>query len=284
MVQTGMVSNGRSDSALSVSASASRALPKAAAMLAKELRGMILGLALPPGTALPSEPDLIEQSGLGRASVREAIRILEAEGLIVIRRGAHGGIFVSQPDVSSLSRSVAPFLTLSQAPLRDLITYRKIIEPPAARLASSVADAQSRLELKRLAEHNPGPGFVNEIAFHERVAQLAGNMLLRVLVVVPHNLLRAHLQGESISDEDVTEANEAHTAIASAIAAGNGERADRAMAKHLDAFERRMDREGRLDRPIIPREQWLRDVPEDFRVMSVFEGVLGRPDDGRAVG
>jgi GntR family transcriptional regulator, transcriptional repressor for pyruvate dehydrogenase complex len=241
-----------------------RSLPKAAEVLASEIRAQILGLGMSPGSALPSEPELIAQSGLGRATVREAIRLLEAQGLIVIRRGSHGGIFVAQPDLSNLSHSLAPMLTLSKAPLRDLTSYRKMVEPPAAGLAASLASDEAKRSLLDLAEHGAGPGYVNEVAFHERVAELSDNLLLRVLVIVPHDLLREQLKGESIEDSTLREANDAHLAIAKAIVAGDTERAARAMLKHLEAFERRMDREGRLDRPIVPQEQWLRDTTPTF--------------------
>ncbi|WP_164478753.1 FadR/GntR family transcriptional regulator [Mycolicibacterium stellerae] len=247
----------------------SRPLPKLAAMLAQELRSKILGLGLEPGAPLPSEPELIEQSGLGRASVREAIRLLEAEGLVVIRRGSHGGIFVAQPNLSNLSANIAPVLTLSKAPLRDLTTYRKMVEPPAAGMAARLATEAEKADLLDLASHNPGAGYVNEVAFHERVAELTDNLLLRVLVRVPHDLLREHLKGEALDDAVVAEANNAHRAIAKAILAGDAERAERAMMKHLEAFEERFDGAGRLDRPIVAQDQWLRNAPEGIgEVMS----------------
>jgi GntR family transcriptional repressor for pyruvate dehydrogenase complex len=240
------------------------ALPKAAAVLAEQIRAQILGMGLEPGSQLPSEPDLIAQSGLGRATVREAIRILEGQGLITIRRGSRGGMFVAQPDLSSLSHTLAPVLTLSKAPLRDLTTYRMMVEPPAAGLAATNASEAERAELLQLAEHVPGPGYVNEVRFHERVAVLSGNELLRALVVVPNDLLREHLKGEAIDDHDVKEANQAHLAIARAIAAGDSARATKAMVRHLDAFDARMSREGRLERPIVSREQWLREAANGF--------------------
>jgi GntR family transcriptional repressor for pyruvate dehydrogenase complex len=241
-----------------------RTLPKAAATLAHEIRAQILGLGMEPGNPLPSEPDLIAQSGLGRATVREAIRLLEAQGLVVIKRGSHGGIFVARPDLSNLSHSIAPVLTLSKAPLRDLTSYRKMVEPPAAGLAATMASDEDKAALLKLAEHNPGPGYVNEVAFHQRIAELSENLLLRVLVIVPHDLLREHLKVETIEDTDVQEANGAHLAIAKAIVAGDADRAAHAMTRHLEAFERRMGRAGRLDRPIVPQEQWLRDISPGF--------------------
>jgi GntR family transcriptional repressor for pyruvate dehydrogenase complex len=57
-------------------------------------------------------------------------------------------------------------------------------------------------------------------------------------------------------------------AIAKAIASGDADRAARAMMRHLEAFERRMGRAGRLDRPIIPQEQWLRDTTPSFSFVT----------------
>ena len=167
---------------------------------------------------------------------------------MIIRRGSHGGLFVAQPNLSNLSANVAPVLTLSKAPLRDLTTYRKMVEPPAAALAARLASDADKAGLLELAGHNPGPGYVNEVAFHERIAELADNLLLRVLVRVPHDLLREHLKGEALDDAVVTEANNAHRAIAKAILAGDSERAERAMMKHLEAFEIRF-RQGRPTGP-----------------------------------
>lgn len=232
--------------------------PKASVLLAADLRGHILGHGLAPGSALPSEAQLVSDTGLGRATIREALRLLEAEGLIAIKRGPHGGVTVRRPDVSRLSRSLAPILTLSEAPLRDLFVFRKAVEPQAASLAASHATDEQRNRLIDLAGHDPHAGYDNEIGFHVRVAECAGNELMRVLLVVPYDLLRLHLELEEISDADVQEANEAHLAIAKFIAAGDPTRAGRAMLKHLESFEQRMQRQGRLDQPIVPRERWLR--------------------------
>jgi GntR family transcriptional repressor for pyruvate dehydrogenase complex len=221
-------------------------------------------MGLEPGSPLPSEPEIIEQSGLGRASVREALRVLEAQGLVVIRRGSNGGIFVAHPDPSTLGRTLAPMLTLANAPLSELTVYRKAVEPAAAALAAEHGDAEGKKRLLDLAEHDPGPGFGNEVAFHELITELADNLLLRVLVKAPHDLLREHLKSERIDQTDVEEANSAHRAIARAIASGDGAKASRAMLRHLVAFEERMNRDGRLDRPIVPREHWLRDSSADF--------------------
>ncbi|WP_433046361.1 FadR/GntR family transcriptional regulator [Dactylosporangium sp. CS-033363] len=233
--------------------------PKASVMVAAQLRAQILGHGLTPGSPLPSEAQLINDTGLGRATIREALRLLEAEGLIAIKRGPQGGVTVRRPDLSGLSRSLAPFLTLSEAPLRDLFVFRKAVEPQAASLAAANASDAQRERLLQLAGHDPHAGYANEIAFHQLVAECAGNELMRVLLVVPYDLLRLHLDVEDISSDDVSEANGAHAAIAKFIAAGDEPRAGRAMLKHLESFEDMMQRHNRLDQPIVPRERWLRD-------------------------
>jgi GntR family transcriptional regulator, transcriptional repressor for pyruvate dehydrogenase complex len=235
-----------------------RTPPKASALLADEIRASILGHGLAAGSVLPSEAELVRDSGLGRATVREALRLLEAEGLILIKRGPQGGISVRRPDLSRLSNSIAPILTLTASPLRDLFFFRKAVEPAAAELAAKTAGDEQRQRLIELAGHREGAGYSNEVDFHVMVAECAGNELVRALLAVPHDLLRMHLEGEAITEEDVREANDAHRAIARAIAAGDGDRARRAMQRHLESFETRMERQGRLDQPIVPRERWLR--------------------------
>ena len=236
-----------------------RRAPKASILLANELRARILGEGMPAGTELPSEVELTRQSGLGRATVREALRLLESEGLIAIRRGVQGGIEVTRPNLSQLSHSLAPILTLSEAPLADLVAFRMIVEPAVASLAAEQASEDQRTKLVELAEHGPGDGYQNEVAFHVLLAECAGNELVRVLLMVPHDLLRLHLGGENITVEDVREANRAHHRISHAVASGDGADAARAMLRHLESFRDRMERLGRLRQPIVPRERWLKD-------------------------
>ena len=80
------------------------------------------------GTELPVEAELIRQEGVSRSTVREALRILEHEGLVTTRRGG-GGAFVTTPDARQTARSLAALLSVSQAHLRDLFEFRRLVEP-----------------------------------------------------------------------------------------------------------------------------------------------------------
>ena len=85
-------------------------VPKAADVLAAMLREKILQGGIEVGTDLPNERELGAQAGLSRASVREALRILEGEGLIVTRVGRNGGSAVVRPSSETIERSVGIFI------------------------------------------------------------------------------------------------------------------------------------------------------------------------------
>ena len=74
--------------------------------------------------------------GLGRGSVREALRVLEVEGLIRTRTGRHGGAYTTRPDESGLTRFVSLFVRGRRVPMRALLEARTTIEPNLAFLAA----------------------------------------------------------------------------------------------------------------------------------------------------
>src|SRR3712207_4142903 len=85
-------------------------VPRASDILAGKLRDIILSGRIPAGGALPTERELVAQSGLSRASVREALRVLEVEGLILTRVGRSGGSTVTLPGRASVARSLELFV------------------------------------------------------------------------------------------------------------------------------------------------------------------------------
>ncbi len=226
-------------------------LPKASDVLAGELRHQILSNRMEAGARLPSESELIEQSGFSRATVREALRLLEADGLITIRRGPKGGITVSHPDLRQVTRSLAIVLTRSDAQLGDLFVLRCLLEPPAAALAAHDATPEQRAELTNAAATDPGLG--HAVDFHHRLAVATGNPLLQMLISVLNDILDLHAAEERLSSADLAAASRHHRAIAAAIAAGQAEEASQEMDRHIGRFARALSRQGRLGEPIIPR-------------------------------
>jgi GntR family transcriptional repressor for pyruvate dehydrogenase complex len=121
--------------------------PPAYQLLADELRLQITSGRLQPGERLPPEPELCVRSGVSRSTVREALRLLASQHLIVTTRGVTGGSFVAHPDAEQLSEALSTGLTLltnsAEIGFADLLELRRALEVPAAGLAAERrSDAQ----------------------------------------------------------------------------------------------------------------------------------------------
>lgn len=110
--------------------------PNAFQILAQDIKQRILAGDIPEGTTLPNERELSLRSGLSRTSVREAIRMLEVEGLIEIKTGRKGGSIVRRPGPEVLLNSLNLFIWGQNISTRELLETRTSIEPPAAGLAA----------------------------------------------------------------------------------------------------------------------------------------------------
>ena len=157
--------------------------------IADELRGLIVSGELSDGASLGREPDLIERFGVSRPSLREALRILETEGLIRVVRGLHGGVVVQSPDHRMTARSTALLLQSRNVPLADVFEARSMLEPLAAKAAassrkrrSSAAQLRVLIEEERAALEDPEAFGQANVRFHEQLVVLAGNETLSILM------------------------------------------------------------------------------------------------------
>ena len=96
--------------------------------IANQIRNSIYSKTLKPGDKLPSERELTAQFGVGRISVREALRMLEQAGLILIKQGSGGGAYVKAADTSAISESVYDLVSRSDIRLVDLTEVRLAVE------------------------------------------------------------------------------------------------------------------------------------------------------------
>jgi len=136
----------------------------------------------PAGTRLPSERELAEQLGIGRPSVREALRILEAIDLVEIRPGQ--GIFVKGR--AGQSRQVPLLASVLQEDVRvvELLEIREILEPQIAFLAAEAATADDLRNMEEILERleksvtSNGSGAEENLAFHLALAKAVGNEAL----------------------------------------------------------------------------------------------------------
>ncbi len=155
--------------------------------IADELRALIVSGQLAEGESLGREGDLVERFGVSRPSLREALRILEAEGLITVVRGVLGGVIVHQPNERMTARTAALVLQARNVTLGDVHQARTVIEPAAVRMLASSPRRRAIEELKSLVEEqrvvldDPEAFGRANARFHERLVALAGNQTLGII-------------------------------------------------------------------------------------------------------
>lgn len=227
---------------------------KASDVLANELRATILEGDLQPGTPFPSETELIERHQFSRGTVREALRLLEAEDFISIQRGPKGGITVRHPDVDLVSGSLATLLTVAETPLKHLFAFRKLLEPAAATDVTLHASPMQRRMLR--AATDPTTPERGSASFHKILCECVENELLRVMLSAINRIVEWQTGLERVADAEVERAGRAHQKIAMAIDKGDAEAASSLMLHHIEAYESVMRKQGRLEEPILPRDRW----------------------------
>jgi GntR family transcriptional regulator, transcriptional repressor for pyruvate dehydrogenase complex len=155
--------------------------------IADELRALIVSGKLSEGDSLGREPDLVERFGVSRPSLREALRILEAEGLITVVRGVLGGVIVHEPNERMTARTAALLLQSRNVTLGDVHEARSIIEPAAVRILASsprravVSELRALIDEQAEVVEDPEAFGDANARFHERLVALAGNQTLAIL-------------------------------------------------------------------------------------------------------
>ncbi len=220
-------------------------VPKAGDVLAGLLREKILKGELREGMDLPPERDLGAQSGLSRASVREALRILEGEGLITTRIGRSGGSTVARPSSETIEKSVGIFIRGLGIRLEAVLEARSAIEPPSARFAAlhrtdddlaEIEKCQAKLEQASRSDDIDAYVRAN-LDWHVQVVRASHNELLIAFISAISQSVYAATDLEGFNSAAVRKAViHAHRRVAEAIRAGDGEAAARRMARHVGAY------------------------------------------------
>ena len=127
-------------------------IPKAAEIVSRELRNQIVRGTLKQGDSLAAEGELMTRFGVSRPTLREAIRILESEGLISISRGARGGAAVLSPNINIAARHIGFVLQANGTTLADIYRVHLVVEPAAARMVAETASKTAPPVLRRCIE------------------------------------------------------------------------------------------------------------------------------------
>jgi len=172
----------------------SRVKPRRAAeLVAQHLRLEIVSGSIARGASLPVERQLVDTYGVSRPTLREALRILETEGLLEVTRGVKGGARVVGPSLTLASHAIGMLLQAQQTSLADVQVARQIIEPPAARMVAEhatpekIAALREALAQERVAANSAEFPFA-AMRFHELLLQLSGNNTLSAFLMVLHDI------------------------------------------------------------------------------------------------
>lgn len=220
--------------------------------IAAELRERILNGSLDQGM-LPKQDELIAMFGVSGPSLREALRILEVEGLITVRRGKAGGAEIHRPNGSSAAYAVGLTLQGERSSVNDLAEAIRLFEPRCAAIAAELESRDALMEklednLKRTADSlGDGPAFTRlSREFHEHIVDAVPNAAIRLLARSLESVWSAQEEtwateaqrvGGYPAIERQQAALDAHRKIANNISQGNSTAVERAARKHLTAAQ-----------------------------------------------
>lgn len=234
---------------------------KSSFLLAETILNDIARQGLRPGDPLPTEKAMVEKYGLGRGTVREALRLLEYQGAVAIRQGINGGPVVQEPDSSHFASTVLFMLQMQRTPFESIVEVRLAVEPVICRLAAERIgeDALAELaftidEMKRHAG-DIDDQVMNEMnsRFHNIIAWSSGNTLFRYLADSLLDIMNGAVVGVTYSPVSRAGVIAAHERILRALTQHDGASAETGMYRHLRGWEEYMSHEfpNALDR-VVP--------------------------------
>ena len=229
--------------------------PRLAEVVAGILRDRIIDGELANGDSLPKQEDLMEEFRISRPTLREALRQLENEGLLTVRRGSIGGSVVEVPTAESSAYTFGLVLQSRRTTIADLATAIERIEPIAASLCAERDDRAAevvpvlRANLEETAAAiGDGEAFTSlSRRFHELMVGACGNETLIVMLGALEGLwseqerqwaARVTTEGRYPDESHRRQVLTTHASLVDAIAEGDAAAASRIAAGHLARSQR----------------------------------------------
>jgi GntR family transcriptional regulator, transcriptional repressor for pyruvate dehydrogenase complex len=207
----------------------------------EQLRIAIYGGIYRPGDSLPTERELCERFDVSRATVREALRALEAQGLIVSAGRPLSRTVTPQGASAPLRQALDSLLALRQVSIEDLMELRLALEASAVRRAARVGDQEALdradVALAGMRAHDSDLEVFEqyEAAFHLALVEASGNEAIRLTMTAARDSMRAFilaaLDAKPVQPTDRLVAE--HEAILAAVRDGDADRAERLMIAHI---------------------------------------------------
>lgn len=212
---------------------------RASSAIADQIRTAIVTGQIAPGERLPPERELAEQFGVSRVTVRDALRALEATGLIEVKVGARGGAFATVPSGSVMGQAISDMMMMSALTPEDIVEARLVVELGTVTLACSRATEEDLASLRDVCDRGrqalAQKTYTRELSweFHALLARASHNGAVSGLTQSFRSTLSMHpvrvREGARASGRTVDE----HVRILDAIERGDGVTARSEMAHHL---------------------------------------------------
>ena len=222
--------------------------------IVRQIRDALFVGKLRAGDKLPTERELSVQFKTSRTSVREALRSLEQQGVIQIRKGASGGIFVIDIDHRPVTKSLQTLLQLRKISINNIAEVRLIFEPHAARLAAERASREDIRELKEVVEMMGEKVRTRELPrsydlkFHKLIARATGNPVLEMLAESMLEVASKAITELNPSIDTLTHVLSCHHKVVNAVSNRDGALAFRAMHEHIIDVQARLAKQARNSR------------------------------------
>ncbi len=204
--------------------------------IVEQIRDAILSGSFKPGDRLASEKELIAQFEVSKATMREALRVLEGMGLIEIRKGIGGGVFIAEVDMKTTIHSIINFLHFKTVSIKDITMIRYLLEPPVARIAASKISEEDIRRLENMIHAPIQPDKMNvskDIGFHRYLARTTGNPILILIMDFIDNILKDIKFQLKLGVDFYQKVAEAHSAILSALKKHDPYETEREIIKDL---------------------------------------------------
>jgi GntR family transcriptional repressor for pyruvate dehydrogenase complex len=195
-----------------------------------QIRDMILSGQLNPGDKVGSEKELIAQFEVSKATLREALRVLEALGLVEIRKGLSGGVFIAKVDMKTTIHSIMNFLRFEAVSIRDITMIRYFLEPSIAEMVASTLTKDDIARLKATIEMEAGEPYSElsrGISFHRYLARLTHNPILILIMDFIDNLLTDMKSKSTLGADFYGRVKKSHTQILDCLIRRDGAAARR---------------------------------------------------------
>jgi DNA-binding FadR family transcriptional regulator len=202
---------------------------------------------LAPGDQLPPERDLVAQLGVSRVTIRDALRTLEAHGLIEVRVGARGGAFVTVPAPGHVGEGIADMLMLASVTPAEVTEARRVFELAAVELAcerATDADFVALDDVCERAESSLASGSYDvalSAEFHTLLARATHNAAFALIAETLQGGVQASLRRAKEVDPSAGAPGVAeHRELVAALRARDAEGARRIMVEHLERTAKRL--------------------------------------------